>query len=91
MHNEQKDVSFIPLTYYYRRATKRTFAICTVFLMTQKPEPPANTFARPKRKPRLKPGKSISISAEEKARYEALINSQDANYEVIITADRRKV
>ena len=42
--------------------------------MTQKPEPPANAFARPKRKPRLKPGKSISISAEEKARYEALIN-----------------
>ena len=59
--------------------------------MTQKPEPPANSFARPKRKPRLKPGKSISISVEEKARYEALINSQDGNYELIITADRRKV
>jgi hypothetical protein len=59
--------------------------------MTQKPEPPANTFSRPKRRPRLKPGKSISLSAEEKARYEALINSQDGNYEQIITADRRKV
>ena len=59
--------------------------------MTQKPEPPANTFSRPKRRPRLKPGKSISLSAEEKARYEALINSQDSNYEQIITADRRKV
>jgi hypothetical protein len=59
--------------------------------MTQKPEPPANTFSRPKRKPRLKPGKSINVSAEEKARYEALINSQDTNYEQIITADRRKV
>jgi len=59
--------------------------------MTRKPEPPANAFARPKRKPRLKPGKSISISAEEKARYEALINSQDANYEGIIAVDRHKV
>jgi hypothetical protein len=59
--------------------------------MTQKPEPPTITFSRPKRKPRLKPGKSINISAEEKARYEALINSQDGNYEQMITADRRKV
>jgi hypothetical protein len=59
--------------------------------MTQKPEAPSNTFSRPKRKPRLKPGKSINISAEERARYEALINSQDTNYEHIITADRRKV
>jgi hypothetical protein len=39
----------------------------------------------------LKPGKSINVSAEEKARYEELINSQDANYEGIIIADRRKV
>ena len=59
--------------------------------MTQKSEPPANTFSRPKRKHRLKTGKSINISAEEKARYEALINSQDGNYEQMITADRRKV
>jgi hypothetical protein len=59
--------------------------------MTQKSEPPANTFSRPKQKPRLKPGKNINITAEEKARYETMINSQDANYEGIITADRRKV
>lgn len=59
--------------------------------MTQKSEPPAKIFSRPKRKPRLKPGKTINISAEEKARYEALINSQATNYEQMITADRRKV
>ena len=70
---------------------KSTLAVSILLFMTQKPEPPANTFSRPKRKPRLKPGKSISITAEEKARYEALINSQDDNYEQIITADRRKV
>jgi hypothetical protein len=70
---------------------KTTSALYILSLITQKPEPPAITFSRPKRKPRLKPGKSINVSAEEKALYEALINSQDANYEGIIIADRRKV
>ena len=70
---------------------QRTLAVSILLLMTQMPEPPANTFSRPKRKPHLKPGKSINISAEEKARYEALITSQDGNYEQIITYDRRKV
>ncbi len=59
--------------------------------MTKKPEAPTNTFSRPKRKPRLKPGHSVKISAEEKARYEELINSKDAVYEQTVAADRRKV
>lgn len=43
--------------------------------MTQKPKQEVNTFARPKRRPRLKPGRSVAVTEEEKARYEALINT----------------
>lgn len=53
-------------------------------------EPTFEKYARPKKKPRLKPGRSIAVSAEEKARYEALINSKDPAYEKLVPEDRRK-
>jgi len=59
--------------------------------MTQKSNPPVNTFPRPKRKPRLKPGRRVLITDEEKERYEALMNSQDKSYEQIISSGRIKV
>jgi hypothetical protein len=58
--------------------------------MTKTPTQPSNTFARPKKKTRLKPGHSISVSPEERAKYEELIKSKDATYEQIVSADRRK-
>lgn len=59
--------------------------------MTKTPASPSNTFARPKKKPRLRPGRSISVSAEERAKYEEMIKSKDAAYELTVTADRPKV
>ncbi len=59
--------------------------------MTKQPDQSYEKFQRPKRKPRLKPGKSIKVSAEDKARYEALINKKDQQYEATVSQDRRKV
>ena len=53
-------------------------------------EPTFEKYARPKKKPRLKPGRSIAVSAEDKARYEAMINSKDTAYEKVMPEDRRK-
>ena len=53
-------------------------------------EPIFEKYARPKKKPRLKPGRSIAVSAEDKARYEALINSKDTAYDKHMPEDRRK-
>lgn len=53
-------------------------------------KPTFEKYARPKKKPRLKPGRSIAVSAEEKARYEALIKPKDPAYEKLVPEDRRK-
>ena len=56
----------------------------------KKSEPVFEKYARPKKKPRLKPGRSIALSAEEKAKYEALINSKGNAFERIVPEDRQK-
>ena len=58
--------------------------------MSQPPE----KFQRPKARTKLKPGRRVILSVEEKARYEALANAQDESgrkYALHAPVDRPKV
>lgn len=50
-------------------------------------------FARPKARTKLKPGRRVVLSVEDRARYEALANGQDGDkkYAMNVPVDRRKV
>ncbi len=55
--------------------------------MTQTPD----KYQKAKPRPKLKPGRHVAMSAEEKAKYEALVNAADPKYAMLVPQDRRRV
>ena len=55
--------------------------------MSQPPE----KFQKAKPRPKLKPARRVVLSAEDKAKYEALVNHDDKKYTMNVPVDRRRV
>ncbi len=55
--------------------------------MSQPPE----KFQKPKPRARLKAARRVVLSAEDKAKYEAIANSADMKYALNVPVDRRRV
>ena len=52
---------------------------------------PPEKFQKAKPRAKLKPARHVVLSAEDKAKYEALVNGNDAKYAMNVPVDRRKV